>query len=179
MRSRTAFLDRDGTIAPDANYCSRPEDFELFPDAAEAVKLLNRAGFKIVVITNQSGIARGYFTEDALARIHEKMVDELSKQDAGIDAIYYCPHHPDDGCQCRKPGTLLFRQAAEEHDIDFDRSFMVGDTQIDIDAGRAMGCRTVLVTTGPRKGSDLTAPADYTAGSLLEAAQRIVGNDNE
>jgi len=179
MGSKTVFLDRDGTIAPDANYCSRPEDFEVFPDAAEAVKLLNRAGFRTIVITNQSGIARGYFTEDALARIHEKMVEELSKQGARIDAIYYCPHHPDDGCQCRKPGTLLFRQAAEEHYIDFDMSFMVGDTQMDIDAGRAMGCRTVLVTTGPRQGSEVTAPADYTAGSLLEAARWIVGNDNE
>jgi len=179
MKSKVAFLDRDDTIAPDANYCSRPEDFELYPDSAEAVKLLNGAGFKIIVVTNQSGISRGYFSEDDLARIHGKMVGELGKQGARIDAIYYCPHHPDEGCQCRKPGTLLFRQAAEEHDIDFDRSFMVGNAQTDIDAGREMGCRTVLVTTGSRQDSEVTAPADYTAGSLLEAARWIVRNDNE
>lgn len=176
MGTRAVFLDRDGTIAPDANYCSRPEDFNVFPEAAEAVKLINRAGFKTIVITNQSGIARGYFSEEALAGIHGKMLDELEEGGAGIDAIYYCPHHPDDGCQCRKPGTLLFRRAAEEHDIDFDGSFMVGDTQMDIDAARTVGCRPVLVTTGPRRGSDVTDPADYTAGSLLEAAQWIVRN---
>ena len=176
MGTRAVFIDRDGTIAPDVSYCSRPEDFSIFPDAAEALKLINRAGFKAVMITNQSGIARGYFSEDTLAEIHRKMLDELEEQGARIDAIYYCPHHPDDGCQCRKPETGLFRRAAEEHGIDFAGSFMVGDTQMDIDAGRAVGCRTVLVTTGPLGGSDVTDPADSTANSLLEAARWIVRN---
>ena len=176
MGSRTVFLDRDGTIAPDASYCSRPEDFEVFPGAAEAVRLLNEHGFRAVVITNQSGIARGYFDEEALARIHEKMLGELAEHGARIEAVYHCPHHPDDGCRCRKPGTALFERAAEELDIDFSGSFMVGDTQADIDAGRAVGCRTVLVTTGPLQGSDVTHPADHTAGSLLEAARWIVRN---
>jgi len=174
--SRTVFLDRDGTIAPDASYCSRPEDFEVFPGAAEAVRLLNEHGFRAVVITNQSGIARGYFDEEALARIHHKMLGELAEHGARIEAVYHCPHHPDDGCRCRKPGTALFERASEELDIDFSGSFMVGDTQADIDAGRAVGCRTVLVTTGPRQGSDVTRPADHTAGSLLEAARWIVRN---
>ena len=176
MGMRAVFLDRDGTIGPDAYYCSRPEDFNIFPGAAEAVKLINRAGLKAIVITNQSGIARGYFSEDTLAEIHGKMLNELEEQGARIDGIYYCPHHPDDGCQCRKPGTGLLQRAAEEHGIDFDGSFMVGDTQMDIDAGRAAGCRTVLVTTGPLEGNDVTEPADSTADSLLEAARWIVLN---
>jgi len=176
MGNRAVFLDRDGTIAPDVIYCSRPEDFSIFPGTAEAVKLINQAGFKAIVITNQSGITRGYFSEDTLTAIHRKMLDELAVHGARIDAIYYCPHHPDDGCRCRKPETGLFRQAEKEHDIDFDGSFMVGDKQMDIDAGRAVGCRTVLVTTGPEQGSGITDPADCTADSLLEAAQWIVRN---
>lgn len=174
MGKRAVFLDRDGTIAPDVGYCSRTEDFSVFPGAGEAVRLLNRAGFLAVVITNQSGIARGYFSEDTLADIHREMVGQLAAQGGRIDAIYYCPHHPDDGCQCRKPGTGLLQRAAEEMDIDLSRSFMVGDLQIDIDAGRAAGCRTVLVTTGPHAGSDITDPPDHTATSLLEAARWIV-----
>lgn len=176
MASRAVFLDRDGTIAPDVNYCSRPEDFQIFPEVPQAVRLLNECGFKIVVITNQSGIARGYFTEDTLTQIHRKLVYELGQHDARIDGIYHCPHHPDDACQCRKPGTALFRRAAEELGIDLGGSFMVGDMQIDIDAGKAVGCRTILVTTGPRQGSDINDPADYTADSLLEAAQWLVPN---
>jgi len=176
--NRAVFIDRDGTIAPDVNYCSRPEDFEIFEGTPQAIRLLNTSGFKTVVITNQSGIARGYFTEDSLSRIHRKMINELGKHGAGVDAIYYCPHHPDDGCNCRKPGTGLFQQAVKEHGIELEKSFMVGDTQTDIDAGRAAGCRTVLVTTGPRQGSDITTPADFTANSLLEAVQWILRNDN-
>ena len=174
MEDKAVFLDRDGTIARDVSYCSRPEDFEILPTVPEATKVLNQNGFKVVVITNQSGIARGYFTEEALAQIHQRMEAELNKHSARIDAIYYCPHHPDEGCQCRKPGTALFRLAAKELGIDFNRSFMVGDMQMDIDAGKALGCQTVLVTTGPQGGSNIITPPDYTADTLLEAVQWII-----
>ncbi len=192
--NKAVFLDRDGTIAKDVHYCCRPEDFELLPSVPEAIKLLNENGFKVIVVTNQSGIARGYFTEETLAQIHQKMEDELAKYGAWVDAIYYCPHHPDDGCQCRKPRTALFLKAEEEHDIDLKSSYVVGDMQMDIDAGRALDCKTVLVTTGPQSPipkpqspvsspqsptpgpqSPITCP-DYTAQNLLEAARWIIDN---
>ena len=176
MRNKAVFLDRDGTIARDVHYCRRVEDFELLPTIPEAIKLLNANNFKVIVITNQSGIARGYFTEETLARIHKKMEEELAEYGSCLDAIYYCPHHPDDGCECRKPKTALFLQAAKDFDINLSHSFVVGDMQMDIDAGRVLDCQTVLVTTGPKGGSALIDPSDYTAGSLLEAAQWIVKN---
>jgi len=195
--NKAVFLDRDGTIARDVHYCRRPEDFELLPTVPEAIKLLNENGFKLVVITNQSGIARGYFTEGTLAQIHQKMKDELAKYGARVDAIYYCPHHPDNDCQCRKPKTALFLKAVEEHNIDLKISYVVGDQQMDIDAGKALGCKTALVTTGPQPlisspKSPVHGPQsvnlkpgtlnpepqmpDYTARSLLEAARWIVHN---
>lgn len=187
MGNKAAFLDRDGTIAMDVHYCRRPEDFELLPTVPEAIRLLNENGFKVVVITNQSGIARGYFTEEILAQIHQKMRDEIGRRGAMVDAIYYCPHHPDEGCECRKPKTALFHKAAKELNIDFKLSYVVGDMQMDIDAGKALGCKTALVTTGsqpqvssprspvPDPRSPIASP-DYTARNLLEAARWIVDN---
>jgi D,D-heptose 1,7-bisphosphate phosphatase len=174
MGNKAVFLDRDGTIARDANYCHRVEDFEILTTVPEAIRLLNESGFKVVVVTNQSGITRGYFTEETLAQIHKKMVDELKQQEARVDAIYYCPHHPDDGCDCRKPGTALFLKAVKELGINLGLSYVVGDLQIDIDAGKALACRTVLVTTGPQAGNNITNPPDYTANSLLEATRWII-----
>ena len=197
MANKAAFLDRDGTIARDVPYCCRPEDFELLPTVPEAIRLLNRKGFKVVVITNQSGIARGYFTEEILAQIHNKMEQELARGGAVIDAIYYSPHHPCDGCNCRKPKTALFLKAAGELEINLGLSYVVGDMQIDVDAGKALGCKTVLVTTGPQSPipnpqslvpnlqslvpnpQSLINPPDYVADSLLEAAQWITRHDNE
>ncbi len=176
MGSRAVFLDRDGTIAEDVHYCRRPEDFRLLPTVPEAIRLLNDSGFKVVVITNQSGIARGYFTEEILARIHQKMLDELAVHGARIDAIYYCPHHPDDGCGCRKPGTALFHRAACELDVDFSLSYVIGDQPMDVDAGKALGCRTVLVTTGPGTTNKPSVPPDYVADSLIQAARWVVSN---
>ena len=183
MANKAIFLDRDGTIARDVPYCCRPEDFELLPTVPEAIRLLNQNGFKIVVITNQSGIARGYFTEEILAQIHNKMEQDLARGGAVLDAIYYCPHHPDDGCSCRKPKTALFLKAAKELEINLGLSYVVGDMQIDVDAGKALGCKTVLVTTGPQSlipnPQSLINPPDYIADSLLEAARWITRHDNE
>jgi histidinol-phosphate phosphatase family protein len=151
------FLDRDGTVARDAHYCRRPEDFEILPTVPEAVRLLNENGFKVVVVTNQSGMARGYFDEEGLSLIHRKMTGELARSGARIDAVYYCPHHPDAGCACRKPRTALFDRAALELNIDLRQSFVVGDTYMDIKAGQSIGARTVLVTAGP-DGSGFYAP---------------------
>ena len=169
---KAVFLDRDGTIARDAHYCRRPEDFEIFPSTPRAVRLLNESGFKVVVITNQSGLARGYFNENDMARIHTKMEKEIGRQGGRVDAVYFCPHHPDDGCECRKPRTALFLQAARELGIDLTRSFMVGDTQVDMDAGRRAGCRTVLANTRPEPA--IIGGADYVAGDLFAAATWIM-----
>lgn len=174
--SKAVFLDRDGTIARDVHYCRRPEDFELLPAVPEAIRLLNEDGFKVVVVTNQSGIARGYFTEKTLAQIHDKMEVELAKYGAWVDAVYYCPHHPDEGCSCRKPGTALFYKAAREQGIDLESSYVVGDMQMDIDAGKALGCGTVLVTTGPQSPVPNPQPPISSPQSLISGPESPTPN---
>lgn len=174
MTNRAVFLDRDGTMAKDVNYCARPEDFELFPNIAKAIKLLHEHSLKVIVVTNQSGIARSYFTEETLDQIHEKMKMELAKEDAWVYGIYYCPHHPNDNCDCRKPKPKLVLQAAQEHNIDLKHSFVVGDLEMDIELGKAAGCRTILIL--PNSGDDdrkQMAP-DYTTVDLYHAARWIV-----
>lgn len=178
MKERAVFLDRDGTIARDAHYCSRLEDFHILPTVSEAITLLNQESFKVVVVTNQSGIARGYFNEDILSKIHQKMEQELANGGAKIDAIYYCPHHPNESCDCRKPKTGLYLQAARDLDINLKYSYVVGDMPMDIDAGRALGCKTVMVTTGPSNGGAVIRAPDYVADNLLEASRWILGKGN-
>ena len=145
--NRIAFLDRDGTIARTVPYCSRVEDFELLPGVPEAIKLLNNHGLKVIVVTNQSGVARGFFTEATLAAIHGKMHHELAKHGAHVDAVYYCPHHPDENCECRKPKPGLLLRASQSFDADFKQSYVVGDEPMDMIAGQAVGCRTIQVSS--------------------------------
>jgi histidinol-phosphate phosphatase family protein len=147
--NRAVFLDRDGTIARDVHYCRRPEDFVLFPSAAKVIKLLNDRGFKVIIITNQSGVAHGYFNEETLGEIHKKMMEELGREGAIIDGIYYCPHHPDDNCECRKPKPSLILQAARDFNIDLKHSFVIGDLQKDIELGQNAGCSTILLSSLP------------------------------
>ncbi len=174
MKNRAVFLDRDGTIARDVNYCSRVEDFEILPTVPEAIRELNQHNFKVIVITNQSGIARGYFSEETLQQIHDKMVTELGFHGAFLDAIYFCPHHPDTRCNCRKPNSANLIKAAKEFDINFKESYFVGDMQLDIEAGKRVGSKTVLVATGPKP--PVTAPhvPDYIAANLLECVNWII-----
>ena len=174
-RMKAVFLDRDGTIARDVNYCRRVEDFEILPGVPEAISLLNRHNFKVIVITNQSGIARGYFTEATLSRIHRHMIKELAKSGACIDAIYYCPHHPDEGCECRKPRPKLILQAAIEHNIETGLSCMVGDALKDVAAGKAAGCRAIWLNDGAdiKNNSESISP-DYIAPNLLAAVRWII-----
>jgi len=174
MAKRAVFLDRDGTMNKDVPYCRRPDDFELFPNTARAIKLLNEHGYKVIVITNQSGVARGYFSEDMLGLIHQKMLNQLAEENAGIDGIYYCPHHPDDDCECRKPKPKMVLQAAKEHDIDLKWSFMVGDKSQDILLGKNAGCHTVLIQSSPDEIEIEPCLPDYTAADLYEAALWII-----
>jgi len=174
VANKAAFIDRDDTMAEDVHYCSHPEDFTLFPTTAKAIKLLNEHGFKVIVVTNQSGIARGYFTEETLAKIHDKMKSELAGEGAWVDAIYYCPHHPDDNCGCRKPKPKMLLLAAEEHNIDLEHSFVVGDLQMDIDMGKAVGSKTVLICHNPQGKTAQGAKPDHSVTDLYEAAVIIV-----
>jgi len=179
VRKRAVFLDRDGTIARDVHYCRRVEDFEILPTVPQAIRQLNECGFEVVVVTNQSGVARGYFTEETLLQIHQHMRQELAEYGARVDAIYYCPHHPDDMCDCAKPRPGLLLRAAEELGIDLRRSFMIGDAVRDIEAGKTAGCRTVLIADGLDARRELTNPPDYVAGSMLEVAQWVVGEGHQ
>lgn len=144
MKSRAVFLDRDGVLMEDANYVGQIERVNVIPGAAEALQRLRDAGFKLFVVTNQSGVGRGYFTREAVDQIHE----HLAQHDIRPDRYYVCPHHPDDGCDCRKPKPKFFFEAAREYGLDLSRSYMIGDRPSDILAGQNAGCRTILVLTG-------------------------------
>ena len=171
--NKCVFLDRDGTIARDVPYCSSPEQFELLPGAGESIRLFNIAGYKVILITNQSGVGRGYFTEEMLGLIHEKMKVKLADYGAHIDAIYYCPHHPDENCECRKPKPKLIIHAAEDFHIDLGRSYLIGDSAKDIEAGKAAGCKTILI--GKMDIANTPKP-DYAAANLIEAAKILQGS---
>ena len=145
---KAVFIDRDNTIAPDVPYCSNPDDFNLYPYVAESLKKLNDAGYISILVTNQSGIGRGYFTEDTLKSIHDKMNSELSKQGAFFDSIYFCPHTPEDKCSCRKPNTGMHMKAVREHHINLRESWVIGDSDADMDAGKKLGCRTIRIEDG-------------------------------
>ncbi len=152
---KVIFLDRDGTLNEEVNYLHRKEDLKLLPGVTEALKKLREAGYKLIVITNQAGVARGYYQEADVQELHQYMNRLLKEQGAGIDAFFYCPHHPEHGigvykkaCHCRKPETGMFEMAQQMFEIDRSASWMIGDKLIDVEAGRRYGVSTVLVGTG-------------------------------
>ncbi len=145
---RALFLDRDGTLNVEVNSLQRPEDLVLIDGAAEALAEARRRGWAAVVITNQAGVGRGYFSAETLERIHHRLTDELARRAVALDGIYACLHHPDEGCRCRKPEPGMILAAAAELAIDPTRSWMIGDRASDLEAGRRAGCRTALVLTG-------------------------------
>lgn len=172
------FLDRDGVINKEVNYLSNPDDFEFIPGSIEALKMLKNKGYFLIIITNQAGIARGYFTEEDLHRIHEKMNQILLENNIILDDIFYCPHHPDltGFCGCRKPKPGMILEAQKRYNLDLVNSFMVGDTLNDVKTGLAANCRTVLVLTGygseEQKNIDLIKP-DFIYENLLEFAKNL------
>jgi len=174
---RAVFLDRDGTVAPDVTYCRRFGDFHLRPDTGPAVKALKYNDFKIIVITSHSGIARGHFTEETLCKIHNRLRNEIKKFGVELDAIYYCPHHPEHGCACRKPGTGLFLKAREDHKLDFTQSYVIGEREHDIIAGKATGCKTIFINHNEGNSINQAVKPDYMASDMLEAARWILGNN--
>jgi D-glycero-D-manno-heptose 1,7-bisphosphate phosphatase len=172
---KAAFLDRDGVInkrAPGDGYITRPQEFELLPGVAEAIALLNRAGFLVIVVTNQRGIARGLYSQSDLAQIHAKMKNDLAAAGAHLDAIYFCPHDREPPCDCRKPSPGMLLTAAAEHDIDLSNSWMIGDSDSDREAGRRAGCRTITISAQTSSHEDDSR--NLHAESLLAAARKLV-----
>jgi D-glycero-D-manno-heptose 1,7-bisphosphate phosphatase len=184
---RAVFLDRDGTINEEKEYLWRVEAFRFIPGAVDAIKLLKKSGYLVVVVTNQSGIGRGYYGEADLMLLHEHMERELQRHGTTVDACYFCPHHPQHGvghyavdCSCRKPLPGMLLQAAVELEIDLAASWMIGDKKADIDAGQAAGCRTILVRTGYGTAEAAAIPAGVpVVDDLLAAALLIVSRDKE
>jgi D-glycero-D-manno-heptose 1,7-bisphosphate phosphatase len=174
------FLDRDGTISEDVGYLNHISRFQMFPFVAAAIRRFNDAGLPVVVVTNQSGVGRGYFPESVVHSVHELMVRQLAAEGARIDAIYYCPHTPAENCACRKPKTAMLVHAASEHSLDLERSFVVGDRYGDIQLARNARSRSILVRTGYGEGelawhaAEWPMQPDFIARDLTDAADWIL-----
>ena len=175
MTRRVVLLDRDGTINEEVGYVLHPDELRLLPGAAAAIRSLRELGLGVVVVTNQAPVARGWITEDELTAIHERLRELLAAEGAELDAIEHCPHDRDEGCACRKPGTLMVERAADRLGFDPTDSWIVGDHAGDMGMGRAVGARTLLVLTG-HGGEELEAArplADRVVADLAEAAAII------
>ena len=178
-RRRAAFLDRDGTIIEDVNFIARPDQVQLRPGAAEAIRLLNEHGVVVVVITNQSGIARGMFTVAEYEAVRDRLTDVLADRGAQIDASYYCPHHPSFSgpCDCRKPGRLLFDEAIADLGIDAGESMFAGDRTRDVLPARTYGGTAFLVrapSTPPQEIEEAKVAGATVVDSLLDAARQFL-----
>lgn len=186
--NKTVFLDRDGTINIEKNYLFKTEDFEFIKGSERAIKLLNDHGYKVIVITNQAGVARGFYSEKEVNKLHKYINQKLEQAGAHIDGFYYCPHHPVAGigfykriCNCRKPNTGLFEKAAQDFDVDVEHSYMIGDNIADIQGGNNFGVKTILVSTGYGKKlrDEGGVKYDYYTANLLSAVEYILERDRE
>ncbi len=175
--NRAAFLDRDGVInrkAPIGQYVTSWEEMQILPGVAQAVALLNRAGYLVIIVTNQRSVAKGLISMSELEDLHQRMCDELALAGANVHDVYYCPHELEPACNCRKPKPGMLLRAAEAHNIDLGASWMIGDSDRDIEAGENAGCRTVRLVEGDGVGD---RKADGIASSLFEAALKILQCD--
>jgi D-glycero-D-manno-heptose 1,7-bisphosphate phosphatase len=190
MKRRAVFIDRDGTISEEVGYVNHPSRFRVFPYSAPAIKLLNENNWLAIVVTNQAGVARGYFSEDMILTIHDRLELELESNGAKLDAIYYCAHHPSVGeppyrseCDCRKPKPGLIRQAVKELVIDLNESWMVGDRYSDIELARNAGVKSAFVMSGYGRGEweqergNWASQPDLIAENLFAAVKAIVGGE--
>lgn len=181
------FMDRDGTLTEEVGYVNHPRRLRLLPRSAQAIRRLNEAGIAAVVVTNQAGIARGYFSEEVLQAVNAALVAQLKDEGAHLDGIYVCTHHPTEGappyrldCACRKPRPGLLRRAAAEHGLDLRRSAVVGDRPSDLIAARATGAAGVLVLTGYGLGeweyrrTTFPVAPDHVAEDLLDAVDWLI-----
>ena len=173
--ARAALLDRDGTVIADRGYLADPRGVEILPGAAEGLARMRSFGLGLAILTNQSGIGRGYFDEAQLRAVHRRMEQLLEAQGVRLDGIYYCPCHPDRRCDCRKPEPGLVHAARKELGFEPSRSFVIGDRGSDIGMGRAVSARTFLVHSGPAAAEGSGEAPDYVVSNLLDAATRIEG----
>jgi len=172
---RAVFLDRDGTITEEGDWAAKTDPPRLIPGAVEALARIQAAGFELFVVTNQSGVARGYYTEADVETFHQRMRKIFAEAGVRFAEIAYCPHMPDSGCACRKPDTGFLADAAERYGIDLARSFVVGDQSTDIEMGLRNGCRTLLVRTGFGGHVGKAGPKpDFVVDNIVEAADRIL-----
>jgi len=180
---RAVFLDRDGTIIEDTGYLDECSKIRFLPRVSEAIKLLNENGFKVIITTNQSGVARGYFTEEALQEINRYIRESLAKRRAIIDGIYYCPHHTEGiieeyrkECYCRKPNPGMIEQAVHEFGIDLKNSFIVGDKISDIEAGHRAGCKAILLggEDSLKNEKEIALMSEHIASDLCEAVEWLM-----
>ena len=188
---RAVFIDRDGTLSEEIGYVNHVSRFRLLPRSAEAIKKLNDAGIAAVIITNQAGVARGYFPEERILEVHKRMEELLADGGAKLDGIYYCPHHPSAGeppyradCDCRKPKPGLLLRAAKELDIDIKNSYMIGDKFSDVELAHNAGCKGILTLTGYGRGEweynreEAGMTPDFVAEDLLDAVEWILKEIN-
>jgi len=182
MSSPAVFLDRDGTINEEMGYINHLSRFRVFPQAVPAIRRLNEAGLKVVLVSNQSGIARGYFSEALLQQVHQQLSELLAAGGARLDGLYLCTHHPNEGCPCRKPKPELLLRAARDLDLDLSRSYLVGDRYKDIETAANAGVEGLLVLTGYGRGEyeflpqPAPAPPVYVAQDLEDAAAWILAD---
>jgi len=182
MMRRAVFLDRDGTINPDSGYIDSPEKIRLFPAAGSGLRLLYQYDFLLFVVSNQSGVGRGYFPESALEPIHRKLSSEIEKEGAKLTEIVYCPHHPDDKCECRKPSPYLVLELADRYGINLVGSYFIGDKITDVLTGINAGCGSILLAEHSQllglRGMKEWIEPDHIAVDLYQAARWIVGEDD-
>lgn len=187
LTKTAVFLDRDGTVSKEIGYVNHPERYELIPRAGKAIRQLNQIGIKTFLATNQAGVARGYFPEEMIGKVHAKLERLLKKEGAYLDKIYYCHHHPDVGegkfnqdCNCRKPKPGMLLEAKEDHGIDLTSSYMVGDKISDVELAKKVDAKGILVLTGYGRGNyeykqdEWTVEPDYIAEDLYDAVQWIL-----
>ncbi|MFH0798110.1 MAG: D-glycero-beta-D-manno-heptose 1,7-bisphosphate 7-phosphatase [Candidatus Woesearchaeota archaeon] len=176
--NKAVFLDRDGVINKEIQFVAKPEDFHMLPNAIDALRLLMRTEYKLIIITNQSGMGYGYYSESDYAKVTKKMLGIFEENGVAVDAIYYCPHRYEENCDCRKPNTGMLEKAKREFDIDYMKSWVVGDKTSDIKTGLNIGARTILVRTGAGgKDGRYDLKPDYAAEDFLEAAKIITTSE--
>lgn len=168
--NKAVFLDRDGTINVDKEYVHKVKDLEFIPGVLEALAKLAKMEYRIIIITSQSGIGRGYYTQNDYEIFTNNMLNKIKRYGGRIDAVYFCPHHPNAGCECRKPKPKMILDAAKDFNIKLSKSYMIGDKKADVEMGRNAGCKTISVMTGKGEKSN----ADYAAKNLADAIDAII-----
>jgi D-glycero-D-manno-heptose 1,7-bisphosphate phosphatase len=178
-------MDRDGTISEEVGYINHPDRLKLLKRSAKAIKMLNHNKLRAIVVTNQAGVGRGYFKEEMIGVVHKKMEEMLAKDGAYLDAIYYCPHHPKDNCNCRKPKAGMMLQAKEKFGLDLTKSYVIGDKYSDVEYAHQVGAKGILVLTGYGKGAyefekeQWSKGPDFVASDLYDAVEWIVKQEQK